>query len=62
MEFKGSKTEKNLMDAFSGESKARNMYTYFASRARKDGYEQIARILKKRAITKKNMQKYGINT
>ena len=44
MEFKGSKTEKNLMEAFAGESKARNMYTYFASRARKDGFEQIARV------------------
>ena len=40
MELKGSKTEKNLMEAFAGESKARNMYTYFASRARKDGFEE----------------------
>lgn len=42
MELKGSKTEKNLMEAFSGESQARNKYTYYASKARKDGYEQIA--------------------
>ena len=41
MELKGSKTEKNLMAAFVGESQARNKYTYFASKARKDGYEQI---------------------
>ena len=38
MELKGSKTEKNLMDAFAGESMARNKYTYFASKARKDGF------------------------
>ena len=42
MELKGSKTEKNLMTAFAGESQARNKYDYFASRAKKDGYEQIA--------------------
>ena len=42
MELKGSKTEKNLMAAFSGESEARNKYTYFASVAKKEGYEQIA--------------------
>ena len=44
MELKGSKTEKNLMAAFAGESQARNKYTYFASKARKDGFEQIAAI------------------
>ena len=44
MELKGSKTEKNLMDAFAGESQARNKYTYFASKAKKEGYEQIAAI------------------
>ena len=44
MEFKGSKTEKNLLAAFAGESQARNRYTYFASEARKAGYEQIAAI------------------
>jgi len=40
--LKGTKTEKNLMEAFAGESQARNKYTYFASKAKKDGYEQIA--------------------
>ena len=44
MEFKGSKTEQNLKAAFAGESQARNMYTYFASKAKKEGYEQIAEI------------------
>ena len=44
MELKGSKTEQNLMTAFAGESQARNKYTYYASKARKDGYEQIAAI------------------
>jgi len=42
MELKGSKTEKNLLTAFAGESQARNRYTYFASQAKKEGYEQIA--------------------
>ncbi|MCR5229182.1 MAG: rubrerythrin family protein [Solobacterium sp.] len=42
MEFKGSKTEKNLQAAFAGESQARNKYTYFAEKAREEGYEQIA--------------------
>lgn len=42
MEFKGSKTEANLMAAFAGESQARNKYTYYASAAKKEGYEQIA--------------------
>jgi len=45
MKFKGSKTEKNLLAAFAGESQARNRYTFFASAARKEGYEQIAAIL-----------------
>ena len=40
-ELKGTKTEKNLMEAFAGESQARNKYTYFASKAKKDGFEQI---------------------
>jgi len=44
MEFKGSRTEKNLLAAFAGESQARNRYTFFASEARKAGYEQIAAI------------------
>jgi rubrerythrin len=49
MELKGSKTEANLMAAFAGESQARNKYTYFASKARKDGYEQIAAIFEETA-------------
>jgi rubrerythrin len=44
MELKGSKTEKNLLAAFAGESQARNRYTYFASAAKKEGYEQISAI------------------
>ena len=44
MELKGSKTEQNLMAAFAGESQARNKYTYYASQAKKEGYEQIADI------------------
>ena len=44
MELKGSKTEKNLMTAFAGESQARNKYTFYASQAKKDGYEQISAI------------------
>ena len=44
MELKGSKTEKNLNDAFAGESMARNKYTFFAEKAREEGYEQIANI------------------
>lgn len=44
MELKGSKTEKNLRDAFAGESQARNKYDYFAAKAKKEGYEQIAEI------------------
>ena len=42
--YAGTKTEKNLMEAFAGESQARNKYTYFAGVARKEGYEQIAAI------------------
>ncbi len=44
MELKGSQTEKNLLTAFAGESQARNRYTYFASQARKEAYQQIAAI------------------
>ena len=46
MELRGSKTEKNLWEAFAGESQARNKYTYFASKAKKEGYEQISAIFK----------------
>ena len=49
MELKGSRTEANLMAAFAGESQARNKYTYYASKARKDGYEQIAAIFEETA-------------
>lgn len=52
-ELKGTKTEKNLMEAFAGESKARTMYTFFAAKARKDGYEQIAAIFEETAINEK---------
>ncbi|HFL3824662.1 TPA: ferritin family protein, partial [Clostridioides difficile] len=44
MNLKGTKTEKNLMAGFAGESEARNKYTYYASKARKEGYNQIAAI------------------
>lgn len=53
MELKGSKTEANLMAAFAGESEARNKYTYFASVARKEGYEQIAAIFEETANNEK---------
>ena len=52
-ELKGSKTEKNLMEAFAGESQARNKYTYFASKAKKEGYEQIAAIFQETADNEK---------
>lgn len=57
MELKGSKTEKNLMEAFAGESQARNKYTYFASVARKEGYEQIAAIFQQTADNEKEHAK-----
>lgn len=57
MELKGSKTEKNLMTAFAGESQARNKYTYFASVAKKEGYEQIAEIFEKTANNEKEHAK-----
>ncbi|MCH5295906.1 MAG: rubrerythrin family protein [Treponema sp.] len=53
MELKGSKTEKNLQTAFAGESQARNKYTFFASKARKDGYVQIAKIFEETAANEK---------
>ena len=49
MKLKGSKTEKNLWEAFAGESQARNKYTYFASKAKKEGYEQISAIFNETA-------------
>ena len=57
MELKGSKTEENLMFAFAGESQARNKYTYFASVAKKEGYEQIADIFLKTAENEKEHAK-----
>ena len=48
-DLKGTKTEKNLMDAFAGESQARNKYTYYASQAKKDGYVQIQQIFEETA-------------
>ena len=57
MELKGSKTEQNLMAAFAGESQARNKYSYYASRAKKDGYEQIAAIFEETANNEKEHAK-----
>ena len=53
MELKGSRTEMNLQTAFAGESQARNKYTYFASVAKKEGYEQIAAIFQETADNEK---------
>lgn len=55
--FKGTKTEKNLWEAFAGESQARNKYTYFASAAKKAGYEQIAELFSKTADNEKEHAK-----
>ena len=57
MELKGSKTEKNLMEAFAGESQARNKYTYFASQAKKEGYVQMAKIFEETAANEKEHAK-----
>ena len=57
MELKGSKTEKNLMEAFAGESQARNKYTYYASKAKKEGYEQIADLFLETADNEKEHAK-----
>ena len=57
MELKGSKTEANLWKAFAGESQARNKYTYYASKARKEGYEQIAAIFEEAASNEKEHAK-----
>ena len=57
MELKGTQTEKNLMEAFAGESQARNKYTYYASKAKKDGYEQIAAIFEETAANEKEHAK-----
>jgi rubrerythrin len=57
MEFKGSQTEKNLLAAFAGESQARNRYTFFASQARKEGYEQIGAIFEETSDNEKEHAK-----
>ncbi len=57
MDLKGSKTEKNLLAAFAGESQARNRYTFFASQARKEGYEQIAAIFEETSDNEKEHAK-----
>ena len=57
MELKGSKTEANLMAAFAGESQARNKYTYYASKAKKDGYVQIAELFEETANNEKEHAK-----
>ena len=57
MELKGSKTEQNLWEAFAGESQARNKYTYYASKAKKDGYEHIASIFEETANNEKEHAK-----
>ncbi len=56
-DLKGTKTEKNLQDAFAGESQARNKYTYFASKAKKDGYVQIGKIFEETANNEKEHAK-----
>ena len=55
--YAGTQTEKNLMEAFAGESQARNKYTYFASKAKKEGFEQIAEIFQKTADNEKEHAK-----
>ena len=57
MNLKGTKTEKNLLEAFAGESMARNKYTYYASKAKKDGYEQIAKIFEETAANEQEHAK-----
>ena len=57
MNLKGTKTEKNLLEAFAGESMARNKYTYYASKAKKDGYVQISQIFEETAANEKEHAK-----
>ena len=57
--YAGTKTEKNLEAAFAGESQARNKYTYFASVAKKEGYEQISALFLRLLTTRKSTQKCG---
>ncbi len=56
-DLKGTKTEKNLMEAFAGESQARNKYSFYASKARKEGFEQIAAIFEETAQNEKEHAK-----
>ncbi|MBQ0034772.1 MAG: rubrerythrin family protein, partial [Bacteroidales bacterium] len=56
-ELKGTKTEQNLKEAFAGESQARNKYSYYASKAKKDGYEQIAALFEESANQEKEHAK-----
>lgn len=59
--YAGTQTEKNLREAFSGESQARNKYTYFASKAKKEGFEQISTLfLKDRRQGERNTQRCGL--
>ncbi len=60
MNLKGTKTEKNLMEAFAGESMARNKYTYYASKAKKDGFVQIASIFEETAANEKEHAKIWV--
>ncbi|MBO8137553.1 MAG: rubrerythrin family protein [Desulfotomaculum sp.] len=60
MELKGSKTEKNLLAAFAGESQARNKYSYFASAARKEGYQQVAAIFEETADNEREHAKMAL--
>ncbi len=55
-ELKGTKTYENLMNAFAGESQARNKYSYYASKAKKDGYVQIAALFEETANNEKDLQ------
>lgn len=59
MEFKGSKTEQNLMYAFSGESQARTKYDFYASKAKKDGFEQISAIFAETALNERSTPSSG---
>lgn len=61
MELKNSRTEKNLLEAFAGESMATNRYSYFASRAKKDGFEQIAKIFMETSLNEREHAKVWFN-
>ena len=60
--YAGTKTEKNLMEAFAGESQARNKYTYYASAAKKAGFVQMANLFEETQTRKKSMQKCGLRS